>query len=65
MRLEVIIAYDGEALPFGSRRPTPEEMVENSDALLRMTSYIVAELADGCQTRTDGTMNRIELRFDS
>jgi xanthine/uracil permease len=65
MRLEVIIAYDGEALPFGSKRPTPEEMVENSDALLRMTSYIVAELADGCQTRTDGTVNRIELRFDS
>jgi xanthine permease XanP len=65
MHLDVIIAYDGEALPFGSGRPTPEEMLASDHALLRMTSYIVAELANGCRTHTDGTVTQIELRFDS
>ena len=65
IHLGVIIVYDGEALPFDSGRPTPEEMLESDYALLRMTAYIVAGLADGCRTRTEGSVNRIELRFDS
>lgn len=65
LHLDVLIAYEGAALPVGSPRPTPDELLEQDDALLRMTAHIVAGLADGCRVRTDNGTTRLELRFDS
>ncbi|BBK29601.1 xanthine/uracil permease [Stella humosa] len=65
LHLDVVIAYAGEPLPIGAPRPTPDELMEDDAALLKMTAHIVAGLADGCRLRTDGTGNRLELRFES
>ena len=65
LHLDVIITYEGEALPIGADRPTPEQLLEDDGALLRMTAHIVTGLADSCRTRTEGGATRLELRFDS
>ncbi|BBK40340.1 hypothetical protein STVA_03600 [Allostella vacuolata] len=65
LHLDVIITYEGEALPIGAARPTPEQLLEDDDALLRMTAHIVTGLADSCRTRTEDGATRLELRFDS
>ncbi|BBK35306.1 xanthine permease [Allostella sp. ATCC 35155] len=65
LHLDVLIAYDGEALPVGSPRPSPDELLEDDSALLRMTAHIVAGLADGCRIREEAGRVRLELRFDS
>ncbi len=65
VHMNVAISYDGQPLPIGAGRPTPEQLLEDDDALLRMTAHIVAGLADGSRMRVEGTTCRLELRFDS
>lgn len=65
LHLDVLVAYEGDPLPIGSPRPTPDELLEDDGALLRMTAHIVAGLADGCRSRSDNGISRLELRFDS
>ena len=65
LHLDVLVAYDGDLLPVGSPRPTADQLLEDADALLRMTAHIVAGLADGCRVRSEGGVSRLELRFDS
>ena len=59
--LVVLVRYKGRLPALSTRRPSPEEVIEDPDGMARLAGYLVYRLADSVRTRKDG--ERAELRL--
>lgn len=61
--LTVLIRYKGQLPELATRRPTPSEMIEDPEAMLRMAGYLIHRLADKVRTRQEGDWAELRLTF--
>ena len=60
----VILKYSGEVLPIMTKRPSPEDMLMDDNAILQMAGYLLYHLADNVKTRHDGERCELRLLFN-
>jgi len=64
LNFDIDIFYEGKPLQFGGKPPSPEELLENEDALGSLSGFIISRKADRVSSHvSDGTCH-IHLHFD-
>ena len=65
LHLDLRLLYDGPAMIFPDRRPTPEEMLDDPDAVARMSGWLLRQMAGRAVPFTQEGQQGVWLRFDS
>lgn len=65
VNLDLAILYRGQPMVFPDRAPTPDELMDDPDALARMAGWLVRNLADRATPFTRGDEQGVLLRFES
>ncbi|MCE1182283.1 MAG: hypothetical protein LWW81_08250, partial [Rhodocyclales bacterium] len=63
--LDLRLLYDGPAMIFPDRRPTPEEMLDDPDAVARMSGWLLRHMAGRAVSFAQEDQQGVWLRFDS
>jgi xanthine/uracil permease len=65
LHLDLRLLYDGQAMIFPDRRPTPEEMLDDPDAVARMSGWLLRHMAGRAVSFAQEDQQGVWLRFDS
>lgn len=65
VNLDVSLVYSGQPMIFPDRAPTPEEMLDDPNAVARMAGWLVRNLSDRATPFTRGNSQGVLLRFES
>jgi xanthine/uracil permease len=65
LHLDLRLLYDGPAMIFPDRRPTPEEMLDDPDAVARMSGWLLRHMAGRAVSFAQEDQQGVWLRFDS
>lgn len=64
VRLDLSVLYRGQPMVFPDRAPTPDELMNDDDAMGRMAGWLVRNLADRATTISRGGEQGVMLRFE-
>lgn len=65
VNLDLSVIYTGQPMAFPDRAPTPDEMMDDPDAVGRMAGWLVRNLADRATPFSHGGRQGVLLRFES
>ncbi len=65
VNLDLAIIYQGQPMVFPDRAPTPDELMDDPDAVGRMAGWLVRNLADRAKPITQGGKQGVLIRFES
>lgn len=60
----ITVNYTGRLPDLPRTKPTPDEILENTQGLLKLSGYLVQEMADKIQATTNGAQCQIKLFFE-
>ena len=65
LNLDISVLYKGQPMIFPDRAPTPDELMDDPDAVGRMAGWLVRNLADKAKPFNRGDLQGVLLRFQS
>lgn len=65
VNLDLSVIYTGQPMTFPDRAPTPDELMDDPDAVGRMAGWLVRNLADRATPFSRGGKQGVLLRFES
>lgn len=64
LHIDVVVHYRGKKLIVPDKRPDPEEIMEDPEALLRLSGYLASEMSGKFQVRSKGDVQQISFRME-
>ena len=61
--LDITLGYNGDMLEFPARRPTEQEIIENSDGIRQLGGYLLHRNADRVRAVRRGDRSVLEFHF--
>ena len=61
---DVALLYEGEPITIPDHRPSPEDLLGDAHAVARFVGYMLSKRADRLVLGTDGTQQKLTLRFE-
>lgn len=62
--LDVVVLYSGLAFPALDQRPSPEQLLEDDDAVMRLPALLIRQYADRVNVDTVNHQQRVSLHFE-
>ena len=64
LSLDIDVSWKGGQLQFSDRVPTPEELLENDEAIGMISSFLISRAADRINTSSKDGTSRVQLHFE-
>jgi NCS2 family nucleobase:cation symporter-2 len=64
LSLDIDASWKGNQLLFTDRIPTPEELLENDEAIGMISSFLISRAADKLSTSSKGGISHVQLHFE-
>ena len=62
--LNIDIYYRGREMEFPVSRPTPQELLDDDRAFIRLSGYMIRQHADKVQSDSNGELHHVRFHFE-
>lgn len=63
-QVQAVLTYQGAPITLSRHRPSPEQLLEDDQALARLSCYLVSQYADTMRLETSGDTHRVRMVFE-
>jgi NCS2 family nucleobase:cation symporter-2 len=64
LSLDIDVSWEGEQLQFTDRIPTPEELLENDEAIGMISSFLISRAVDKLNSSSKDGVSHVQLHFE-